>query len=659
MALSSPGLELKETSLQTTVVNNSTGRAAIVGKFRWGPAFQPIQITQETTLVDYFGSPDDVTADYFLSSANFLNYGNDLRVVRVLNEEVAKNASAVAGNLDYTVTTAGSNYVVGDQVIVKYLDAVVEEAGVVSKVDADGKILAVYVPTANIVSKAKTLDQYPKLSDSWTIQVVSKSSGVAGVVTHKGIVEDSGIILTDATTAKDRIQNAKFTALITKYGVPGIVALYAGEIGDQIEVEVVSKADYAKGNTLQLPVYPAGGTQQSTVKSYVPYGPQTDDEYAIVVRKGGAVVESVVLSTKRGAKNIYGNNIFMDDYFENGGSNTIFATATGFPVGFSGVLKLSGGVSGNDTVTAGDFMLGWDQFADKESIYVNLLIASAVAGESIEIASTVQKYVVSIAESRRDCLVLASPPREIIVDKSPTRATDNLEDWKTATGAYETDNFNISSTRYVLDGNYKYQYDKYNDVNRWVPFGADIAGACVFTDQTEYPWKSPAGFKRGQMKNTIKLAVEMKQSHRDVLYELGINPIIGTRGEGFILYGDKSGTQEPTPFDRINVRRLFNMIEKSIGDSSKYRLFENNTAFVRNSFKLECTQYLDGIKTLGGIYDFRVVCDTTNNTDAVIDRNEFVATFYIKPSRSINYITLNFVATATGANFDELIGSVN
>jgi phage tail sheath protein FI len=168
---------------------------------------------------------------------------------------------------------------------------------------------------------------------------------------------------------------------------------------------------------------------------------------------------------------------------------------------------------------------------------------------------------------------------------------------------------------------------------------------------------SPAGYRRGQILNCIKLAIEPRQAHRDRMYQAGINPVTGQgTGDGFILFGDKTATTVPTPFDRINVRRLFNMLKNNIGDSSKWQLFELNDNFTRSSFRMETSQYLAGIKALGGVYDFRVVCDTTNNTPAVIDRNEFVASFYIKPARSINYITLNFVATATGADFDELIG---
>ncbi|APD20568.1 tail sheath [Klebsiella phage KPV15] len=447
----------------------------------------------------------------------------------------------------------------------------------------------------------------------------------------------------------------EFQTALAKYKMPGIVAAYPGELGNQLEIEIVSKAAFDKGE--QLTIYPAGGKRASTAKAVFGYGPQTDTQYAIIVRRDGAVVESAVLSTSRQDKDIYGNNIFMDDYFSKGSSRYIFATAQGWPEGFAGVIRLGGGVSANESVTAGDLIQGWDLFGDREALRVNLLIAGACAGETDEIASTVQKHVSSIADERQDCLALISPPRSTIVNIPLTRAVDNLIDWRQGEGSYDSANMNINTTYAAIDGNYKYQYDKYNDVNRWVPLAADIAGLCARTDDVAQPWMSPAGYRRGQILNCIKLAIEPRQAHRDRMYQAGINPVTGQgTGDGFILFGDKTATTVPTPFDRINVRRLFNMLKNNIGDSSKWQLFELNDNFTRSSFRMETSQYLAGIKALGGVYDFRVVCDTTNNTPAVIDRNEFVASFYIKPARSINYITLNFVATATGADFDELIG---
>ncbi|AWD90315.1 tail sheath [Erwinia phage Cronus] len=660
MALLSPGVELKESSVQSTIVNNATGRAAIVGKFQWGPAFQVTQVTNEVELVDNFGEPNNDTADYFMSGMNFLQYGNDLRVVRAVNRDIAKNASPIAGNISSTITAAGANYAVGDTIAVKYLTTTVETAGKITKVDTDGKILAIFIPTAKIIAYAKTINQYPQLGTGWTAEVSSSSSGVSAAITLGSIVTDSGILLTESETSVSKITATDFQALLAKYALPGVVAVYPGEIGSQIEVEIVSKASYAKGASLTLPIYPNGGSRASTARAVFGYGPQTDNQYGIIVRRNGEVVESVVLSTAKGEKDVYGNNIYMDDYFAKGSSNYIFATAIGWPAGFSGILTLSGGLSANDSVTAGDIIEGWDLFADREALAVNLLIAGAVAGEGVTFASTVQKHASALADERQDCLCLISPPRDTIVNIPLTRAVDNLVNWRTAQGAYDTDNMNISSTYAAIDGNYKYQYDKYNDVNRWVPLAGDIAGLCARTDSVSQPWMSPAGYNRGQLLNCIKLAIEPRQSHRDSMYQEAINPVTGfSGGDGFVLFGDKTATNTPSPFDRINVRRLFNMLKKNIGDSSKYRLFENNDNFTRSSFRMETSQYLAGIKALGGVYDYRVVCDTTNNTGAVIDRNEFVASIYVKPARSINYITLNLVATSTSADFDELIGTAS
>lgn len=653
--LLSPGVESKETTTQNTVVQNATGRAAIVGKFQWGPAFQPIQITNEVELAEIFGYPDNATADYFISAANFLQYGNDLRVIRAINEETAKNASPLANQVKYTITAGGSNYEVGSQVKVKFLSTVVEESGVVTRVGTTGQILSVFIPSAKIISYAKTIGQFPELSDSWTVEVISTASGISGAISIDSIVTDSGIMLTDPDTAEESIKNTQFQEAVKALGLPAIAAMYPGETGDQIEVEIVSKADYNTTGTTMLPVYPAGGERSSTARQVFGYGPETDDQYCIIVRRNDAIVENMILSVKPGDRDVYNNNIYMDAFFSKGASSYIFASAMNWPKDFSGIIKLSGGLSSNDTVSAGDFMLGWDRFADPETLYINSLIAGAVAGETLEIASTVQKHVVSIADSRRDCLAIVSPPKELLVNVKENRAIDNLVNWRTAQGSYEENNFNVSSTYFMIDGNYKYQYDKYNDVNRWIPFAADIAGLCARTDQISEPWMSPAGLNRGQLLNVLKVAIEPARPARDRLYQEAINPIISESG-GYVLWGDKTGTKVQSPFDRVNVRRLFNMVKKAIGDASKSKLFEVNNSFTRNSFFTETSQYLAGIKTLGGVYDFRVICDTTNNTPAVIDRNEFVATFRLKPARSINFITLNFVADATGTNFDEVIG---
>jgi len=449
-------------------------------------------------------------------------------------------------------------------------------------------------------------------------------------------------------------------------------ARYAGSFGDNLRVLIIAYKDYytfdVNGkitgiNTVNPVVYPSGLQYGNiTPNTILEYGPTTSSQFAFIVFNNGAVVESRVLSTKAGDRDIYGSSINVTEYFSNGNSTFVQAVLDSWPTDFTGMLAFGGGTASNDTVAAGDWIKGWDLFADVEHSDVNLLIAGAVAGEGARTASTVQKAVVAIGDERKDCLVCVSPPREYLVNQPVATAVRKIVDWRkgiTQSGVVLDENMNIGSTYTSIDGNYKFQYDKYNDINRWVPLSGDVAGLCVRTDTIGYPWQSPAGHNRGQIANVIKLAIETRQPHRDELYQYGINPVVGFAGQGYILYGDKTASLAPTPFDRINVRRLFNLLKRSISSSAKYKLFEINDAFTRSSFRSEVNAYLDNIRSLGGIYDFRVICDETNNTATVIDRNEFVASILIKPARSINFITLSFVATSTGANFDELVGTFN
>lgn len=676
MALLSPGIETKEINLQTTIARTSTGRAALVGKFNWGPAFKVSQVVSEVDLVDKFGRPDDQTADSFFSGVNFLAYGNDLRIVRALNETNSKNASALYQSLSYTVTSAGVDYKVGDVVNVLQGGAVIA-AGKVTVISASGGVVAFYVPTAAIIAKAKELNDYPALDQGWQVQFAAggPGSGQSATASVIGINLDSNIYFPNdefaASNLTERDELSKtFIDVCEEQKIPVISARYAGKFGDNLRVLIIAYKDYytfdSTGKitgikTTNPLVYPSGLSYGNvTPNTILEYGPSNENQFAFIVFNNGSVVESRVLSTKQGDRDIYGNSINVTEYFSNGNSSFVQAVVDSWPVGFTGVLAFGGGTASNSTVAAGDWIKGWDLFADREHTDVNLFIAGAVAGEGAKIASTVQKSVVAIADERRDCLVTVSPPREYVVNQPVSSAVRKIVDWRkgiTQAGVALDENMNIGSTYTTIDGNYKFQYDKYNDVNRWIPLSADIAGLCVRTDTVGQPWQSPAGHNRGQILNVIKLAIETRQPHRDELYQNGINPVVGFAGQGYILYGDKTASQAPTPFDRINVRRLFNLLKRSIGESSKYKLFELNDAFTRSSFRSEVNAYLDTIRSLGGIYDFRVVCDESNNTPTVIDRNEFVATILIKPARSINYITLSFVATSTGADFDELIGS--
>lgn len=673
--LLSPGIETKETSLQTTVVNSSTGRAAMVGKFRWGPAFEVTQVVSEVDLVDRFYTPDDATADSFFSGANFLKYGNDLRLVRIVDEKVAKNASAIFETVTCVITTAGTGYAVGDQVQLSYSGQNVGGAiGYVSKITSTGGIEKVYFESGAVVAKLKELGEYPTMTASWTAEVSSSGGGTTGSLTTLKLLADSSIYFPNDEMALDAmsaptasgVSVKSFHDMCESVGLPTIAARFPGEFGSDFEVEIASYESYTLGNgKVSMKPFPTGGAiREVNFRSLVQYGPQNADQFVLVLRRGSEVLEAVVLSTRRGDTDVYGNNIYLNDYFANGNSRYLNGCDAVWPAGFTGILVFGGGFSGNRINTgeedqaSGAWMKGWDLFADRHQLEVNLLIAGACAGEGKKVASTVQKYVADVATERQDCLAFVSPPRELVVNVGAGPAIDNIIAWRTGKKGNETveDNMNINSTHVAIDGNYKFYYDKYNDVNRWMPLAADIAGLCARVDARAQPWVSPAGFNRGQIQGVIKLAIETRQAHRDRLYQEAINPVVSFAGQGVILYGDKTATSQPSPFDRINVRRLFNLIKTSIGKSAQYKLFELNDAFTQMSFRSEATSYLDSIKSLGGMYDFRVVCDGSNNTPGVIDRNEFIATILVKPARSINFITLNFVATSTGADFDEIVG---
>ena len=291
--------------------------------------------------------------------------------------------------------------------------------------------------------------------------------------------------------------------------------------------------------------------------------------------------------------------------------------------------------------TDGDLELGYDKFINPEEVDVSLVITG---GHS----KTIQQYVIdNVCEARKDCIAFISPTMANTVNNVGEETSDIID---------YRNNLGRSTSYAVMDSTWKYQFDKYNNVYRWIPMNGDLAGLCVRTDYQRDPWFSPAGLNRGQIKNVVKLGWNPTKGNRDDLYKNGINPVVTFPGEGTVLFGDKTLLSKPSAFDRINVRRLFIVLEKAIARAARYSLFEFNDEFTRSQFVALIEPYLRDVQGRRGIYDFRVVCDTTNNTPEVIDRNEFVGDIYIKPARSINFIQLNFIAVRTGVAFEEIVG---
>jgi phage tail sheath protein FI len=430
-------------------------------------------------------------------------------------------------------------------------------------------------------------------------------------------------------------------------------ARFPGALGNSLRVSM------ADANTYNGWTYSTSFTTAPNTSTYATnQGGSFDEVHLIVVDEDGkftgtknTVLEVFPFASKASdAKDDSGNSIFYKNVIASqsryiqwmdhptdgtnwgGNSATAFANLTA-----NVTVSLSNGSDGN--VSTANVVTAYDSFDNADSVDISLVVSGPAN-------QTIADSLISMAETRKDCLVFLSPERADCVNNAGDEAADTV--------AYRD---TLTSTSYaVLDGNWKYQYDKYNDVYRWVPLNGDVAGLCARTDQERDPWFSPGGLNRGIIKNIIKLAYNPTKTDRDTLYVKGINPIVTFQGEGTVLFGDKTLLSKPSAFDRINVRRLFIVLEKAIARAARFSLFEYNDQFTRAQFVALVEPFLRDVQGRRGITDFRVVCDETNNTGEVIDRNEFIGDIYIKPARSINFIQLNFVAVRTGVSFDEVVG---
>jgi len=437
------------------------------------------------------------------------------------------------------------------------------------------------------------------------------------------------------------------------------VARYPGALGNSLSVSICDSVGFSTwGFRSYFTGAPGTSAQAASLNA-------TNDELHIAVidtnglftGTAGTVLETYPFVSKAlDAKDSLGNSNYYKNVIYNK-SNYVYAidppqysnTATTWGSSLAGVTfaNLSTSVtlgltSGADAATTdADYVNGFSYFSNPEQVDISLVLTG---GADV----TVQQYVIdNIANLRKDCVAFLSPPSSAVVNQSGNEVS-NITTWNAS--------LSRSTSYAVADCGWKYMFDKYNNTYRWVPLNGDVAGLCVYTDSVTDPWFSPAGFNRGNLKNVVKLAWNPAQAQRDALYSLGINPVATFPGNGTVLYGDKTLQSKPSAFDRINVRRLFIVLEKTIAKAAQYSLFEFNDAFTQAQFVALVTPFLRDVQGRRGIYDFKVVCDSTNNTPQVVDANQFVGDIYIKPARSINFIQLNFVAVRTGVDFSEVVG---
>lgn len=699
----SPSVTVTETDLTLYIPNVATSIGALVGFAEWGPVEEVVTVSSEKTFVGAFGQPNDDNFKDWYSAYNFLAYSSNLIFVRVVDEAVALNSGAgvtsnasenqtdfvfnntITSPTDLTFANAGSTitsaatdfaaagFSIGDTIVV---------SGTTSN---DGTYTISNVVTT-VITVSEALVDEGTADASATIQSNTITT-TAGDFATAGFVEGSTIVVVSGTTSNNGNYLVNATPTTTVLSVaetltdetPGVAVLIEQWIGtydstndDPILVKnsidrdaneatiiastnaVISKYPGTYGDRIGVSIADATSAPLATwsgstwkYTDFFNINPEGDEIYVVVTLDGNVVetfeaskdpsaIDATTAGTAWVKEVVNRTSQYIWIITENlyGGNATDGYTV----VQFEGTL--SGGADGYaDTVSSDDERAtGWDMLTDAETLDINL----CMAGGASPIAG---KYMIeNVAEWRKDCVGFVSPMSEDVVG-SLTPVTDIVA----------TRELYGSSSYAFMDGNYKYQYDKYNDTYRWVPFNADMAGLCAYTDEVADPWWSPAGLNRGSVKNVTKLAFDPTKTNRDNLYRRAVNPVVIFRGEGTVLFGDKTLQTKPSAFDRINVRRLFIVIEKAIATASKYALFEFNDETTRQSFVSLVEPYLRNVKARRGIYDFRVVCDETNNTPTVIDRNEFIGDIYVKPTKSINFIYLNFVAVPTGIEFEEVL----
>ena len=662
--LLSPGVEIQERdlaigSIETVEVNVG----AIAGAFSKGPVLKPVRIANESQLIEVFGEPTDGNATTWWTAASFLQYGGVLDVVRV----------STSGQLTASDDNVTSPYTLSIPTVEVYeatyagassnpwkwaartpgADANAIKVAIIDKgaditLSLDGALT-----TSTVGTQVQTASGSPNGAKSgfiyeWDsvnnkVSLITSDTWTTTDVIENGVTDLNVTAKSDWYDSQVAYGNVNWNSIAPRPGTSPYVSTRGGA-NDEMHVIVydatgvisgtpntllekftyVSKANNAKTASGAVNYYPTVIQDKS---SYVYWGSHENDAYD--VSANAAITSGANFG---GTNNKGSDSTTTFDLFSSDSANRSYTF-----------------VKGAETLsaTSDNIITGLSEFADTETLDIDYLLMGPGDASSKTATQAVAAKVLSIASGRKDCVGFISPfYGDVVGVVSSETQTENVIDFYS----------NMQATSFgVFDNGWKYIYDRFADKYRYVPLNGDVAGLCAGVTANGTPWFSPAGLNRGAIRGAVKLAYSPTKSERDQLYQRRINPVTSLPGQGIVLFGDKTALASPSAFDRINVRRLFNVIEKTIGNAAKGVLFELNDEFTRNNFKNVVEPFLRGIQAERGITDFLVVCDDSNNTGAIIDANEFKADFYIKPARSINFITLTFVATRTGVSFQEVV----
>ena len=657
----SPGVLVTEKDLTNVIPAVSTSSGGIVITAEKGPIDEITTISSEKELVDNFGKPTANNFEEWLSAANFLGYGNNLKVVRPITGCVNAVSTGTAVLIKNTTD---------------YLDNYLTASGAGTVTDI-GPYIAREAGTLgnNLkISKCTNSTAFGPHSMSGNLVAGALSLAATSVTVDDGSLMQVGDILEfgDASgyTAAPSGHYYKITAISTHVLTIARfnVSTGATETGG-LRHAVVDNAVIRR----HWEYYFQFSAPPTTTDDVLAAGGSLDEMHIVVIDEDGGITgttgsiletfasvsQAHDAKTSTGSSNYYPNVIYNTSKFIYWVdhlatlSDGLAKTGTTFDntVGDAFVVSNTSLASGTDdfVATNAEIAPAYDLFADAETVDLSLLLCGPSQTSADATGDTKATMVMDIATARKDCVAFISPARADVVDV--TNAITQTANVKSFADGLP------SSSYAVIDSGYKYMYDKYNDVYRFVPLNGDTAGLCARTDDVADPWFSPGGFNRGQVRGAVKLAFNPNQTQRDDLYKARVNPVVAFPGQGTVLFGDKTAQSKPSAFDRINVRRLFIVLEKACATAAKFQLFEFNDEFSRANFRGIVEPFLRDVQGRRGITDFSVVCDTSNNTGDVIDRNEFRADIFVQPARSINFIQLNFVATRTGVAFSEVAGA--
>lgn len=670
MALASPGVLIKEIDFTATVQVADQNIGVVAVDAEKGPTDVVTYVSSERELVEIFGLPNDYNYEAWFAANTIIQYGGVAAVVRPtggtvdlglnnanIKADLTSSTSLVIANKDqfqtlesgqkpflFAARTAGqSNNGISVSIVDHGADQRVTITGANGVTPAEGDYVKWVVgPNTYSGNVFKVVDADTLEITLWdTTKRISSTTALldetgAAYATVTAIESD------DVYSSLVYAPGRRWISLAPQPGTSPTVAAKGGKF-DEFHIAVIDtdgRVSGTPGTVLETLSYVSKASDARSSEGASTFFKKVIEDLSSYVYVGddaiaaaGSLLALAEQGTAADPGTVAANSVFKLFNYTTTGSTRSWKLASGANYDYSTPTKITSVRSA--CIAAYDLVRDPETFGD-----IDFLVPGVIS-------ETAAVRLIDIAESRRDCMAVVSPRRSDVINSESTTAKTDL-----IISFFKT----LPSTSFaIFDSGYKYIYDKYNDKYRYVPCAADVAGLCIATTINAETWFSPAGYNRGNLRNAQKLAYSPKQAERDRLYVNRINPIVAFPGQGIVLFGDKTALASPSAFDRINVRRLFVELEKNVASFSKFQLFEINDEITRSGFKAAVEPYLRGVQGRRGIYDFLVVCDSSNNTSDVIDRNEFNAEIYIKPARSINFITITFVATRTGVSFNELI----